>query len=105
MDGRARITVQLPAQVIGPDVLGQVEPVAEVRRRPPLAVAGGQVDAGDGRVVGTDPAAQGDLADHYQQGQRSDPAQAQWQLWQGRKGPGQTQGQQEQQAQGSEAAE
>ena len=69
VDRRARVAVELAAEVVGADVLGQVEAVGEVHPRPPLAMAGGQVDAGHRRIVAADPAAEGDLADHQEQGQ------------------------------------
>ena len=76
VDSSARLAVELPAQVIGADVLGQVKAIGKVRRRPPLAMAGGQIDTGHRRVVGTDPAAQGDLPDHQHQARRRPILQA-----------------------------
>uniref|UniRef100_A0A1I8AST5 LigA n=1 Tax=Steinernema glaseri TaxID=37863 RepID=A0A1I8AST5_9BILA len=69
MDGGARLAVELSAQVVGADVLGEVKAVGKIRLGPPLAVTGRQVDAGHRGIVGAHPAAQGDLPDHQQQRQ------------------------------------
>ncbi|MCY1172350.1 hypothetical protein D9M73_124840 [compost metagenome] len=104
VDGGARIAVELAAEVVRADVLGQVKAVGEVRRWQPLAVAGRKVDAGHGGVIGTDPAPEGDLPDHQQQPCRRPVLQTSWH-GQRRQYAGQAQGQQKQQAQGREAAQ
>ena len=71
-----RLAVELTAEVIGADVLSQVKAVGKIHRRPPLAMAGGQVDAGHRRIVAANPAAKGNLADHQQQAQRRQATQA-----------------------------
>ena len=95
MDRRARFAVELAAQVIRADLLAEVKTVGEVRLRPPFAMAGRQVDAGHRGVVGTDPAAQGDLPDHQRQSGGGQPAQMDGQLGARGEGAGQAQRQQE----------
>ncbi|MND96440.1 hypothetical protein D3C80_887330 [compost metagenome] len=77
MNRGTRITVQLSAQVIGADVLGEVKAVGKIRLWPPLTMTGGEIDTSHRRVVGADPAAQGDLADHHQQRQCRHPPHTQ----------------------------
>ena len=76
MNGSARVAVELPAKVVGADMLGQVKTIGEVHRRPPLTMAGRQINAGNRRVVATNPAAQSDLSDHQQQAERRQAAQS-----------------------------
>jgi len=99
----ASVAVQLPAEVVRADVLGQVKAVGEVRRWQPLPVARRKVDAGHSGVVGADPATQGDLPDHQQQPRRRPVLQASRHRQCGQYA-GQAQGQQKQQAQGRKAA-
>src|SRR5690606_7233116 len=103
MDGGAALAVEHAAQVVGTDFLEDVEPGSKVHLRPPFAMAGGQVDAGDRRIIAAGPAAQGDLRydnDQHRPGQGPQGGQADVR----REAPGQAQGQQEEQAQGGEAA-
>ncbi|MNQ87031.1 hypothetical protein D3C85_1022410 [compost metagenome] len=104
VNSRARIAVELPAEVVRADVLGQVKAVGEVCRWQPLAVTGWKVDAGHGGVIGTDPATEGDLPDHQQQPSRCPVLQTPWH-GQCREHAGQAQGQQKQQAQRGKTAE
>ncbi|MNW11671.1 hypothetical protein D3C71_2091770 [compost metagenome] len=82
-----------------------MEAVGEVHRRPPLPMAGGQIDAGHRRVVAADPAAQGALPDQGEQRQRRQHTQVTQHASQRRQRTGQAQGEQEQQTEGGEAAE
>ncbi|MNP60796.1 hypothetical protein D3C76_1559140 [compost metagenome] len=63
----AGVAVQLPAEVVRADVLGQVKTIGKVGWRQPLTMAGRKVDTGHSGVVGTHPTAEGDLPDHQQQ--------------------------------------
>src|SRR5690606_40629773 len=104
MDGGPALAVEHAAQVVGANLLEDVEPGSKVHFRPPLAMTGRQVDTGDRRIIAAGPAAQGDLRndnDQHRPGQRAQGGQADV----CREAPGQAQGQQEEQAQGGEATE
>lgn len=67
-------------------------------------MAGGQVDAGHRRIVAADPAAEGDLADHQEQGQPRQSA-GRRRVAPRREASGEAQGEEKEQRQGGEAAE
>ena len=51
VDRGAGLAVQLPSQIIGADVLGQMKTIGEISLGPPLAVTGRYVDTGHGGIV------------------------------------------------------
>src|SRR5690554_1195650 len=68
MDSHPAVGGQLPAQIVGADLLGKIKPMPEVHAlRPPLALAGWQIGTGHGGIVGGSPGTQGDLQYHQQQ--------------------------------------
>ena len=104
MDRRAAFAIEHAAQIVGADFLEDIEAGSEVHVRPPLTMAGRQIDTGHRRIVAAGPAAQGDLQNHHRQHGASQRAQG-GQADIGGEPAGQAQREQKQQAERGETTQ